>query len=544
MKRHPFKRFAFLSVLWATICWSAPLDAGFNPIKIIGDAAGGVFRGVGSILGQGIAGLAGPTIDDAANQMQRVAGGAIDAADRAAGRRIDQLNDKIVKAIEETDAIVTKHLAELDEILTKKLGAIDIIGTKQINNFEQSISEIVRYASLLFLITAGIFVVFTIIVKRYSTGSLSKFGFDQIAAVCCLLFVCSLLAFGASFIITPPSQAKLVALKNDLLKSYKYAMRLGDLNGATFYASQLNSLDSANFASRLLVETADIQRDLLMRPALIKTPKGALELNSRISRLERTWDLVQETKADSSSVAFLEYELNATAAMILWQSARTEQDEVVAACAAHRALLLYSQRREIEKSPDLEDASPYIWLAYAYANWASVRDLQGNWKCNDGSTLSSSRETLKPLLTKFDTSTRPNPLVDQVIRYDRAATNYYVKASRLYSTILVTDTQFRYKAPPEKPPHRLERDAAAADLLAAWDEFVKVIKTIPGLQGSNLVLATNGLPFAIMQRALLLKGADNRPAFDLAACNAISTQMAGTDVNARNAAEATGLAGC
>ena len=86
----------------------------FNPLKAVGNVVGGVLHGIGGVLGQGLSGLAGPTIEDAGNKMQQVANGAISAADAAAGRRIDQLSEKLTNAITQADEVVTKHIQEID----------------------------------------------------------------------------------------------------------------------------------------------------------------------------------------------------------------------------------------------------------------------------------------------------------------------------------------------------------------------------------------------------------------------------------------------
>lgn len=512
--------------------WPSTLNAGF--LGDLGKAVGGFFRGVGNILGQGLAGLAQPTVEDTANQMQRVGMSLIDQADKAAGRRIDQLSEKIAAAIEQTDQIIQRQLQVLDELLSKKLGAVDIIGTKQIFTFEQSVIGIIKYASLMALATAIIVIAGSYIFRRLSSQKYDELGVRPWATAAVVVLILSGLGAVATALIKPPSQGKLLALRTDLITSYKYAMQLGDLSGATYYASQINVLDSSNLSSRLLVEISDLQRDLLSRPALLKTSRGSLELNARAARLDRTWDLLTEQNFTLGDLDFLPRELSATAAMIVWQTARLERDEFAAACAAANALADYVNAPN--KKP--EDASPFVWTAYSYADWASIRVSNYDYQCDDGKKLTLKLDSIKDVVAKFATAT-PNPIVQHVVGYNRAASDYYKSAARSYSKMIVADTQFRSKT--NKAPYQAERDKAADEISAAWGRFLDAVQQIPGAKGSNMVLALNGLPLALAQRAAVLRGSDanpaSRPAFDVAACNAAANQMAGPDPAARVAGE-------
>lgn len=501
----------------------------------IGKTVGGFFRSVGNVFGQGLAGLAQPTIDDTANQMQRVGMSLVEQADRVAGKRIEQISEKISQAIEKTDEILQRQLAALDELLSKKLGAVDIIGAKQIFNFEQSAISVVRYASLMAVVAALFIIVGVYLFKRLSADNYEKMGVRPWAVAATIVFVLSGMSFVTTTIIRPPSQGRLNVLRSDLLKSYRYASQLGDLSGATYYASQLNVLDSSQLGTRLLVELTDLQRDLLSRPALLKTVRGSLELNSRAARLDRTWDLISEQKLGFNDLEFLPNELSATAAMIVWQTARVERDELAAACAAATALRDFNAA---SGSSAAENGSPFVWLAYSYARWAAVRTAGSSYECDDKQKLSAKLQLIQPALANFDKS-RPNPVVEQAVLYNRLAIRYYAAVSRSYSRMIVADTQYRWKA--NKAPYQIERDLAADEISAAWAEFLTAVQQIPGAKGSNMVLAINGLPLGLAQRAASLKGSDPaaRPAFDAGACSATIGQMANPDPAARLAAEKT-----
>lgn len=514
------------------LLWPTTISAGL--FGDVGKAVGGFFRSVGNVLGQGLAGFAQPTIEDTANQFQKVALSALQEADRVAGRRIDQLSEKLSGLIEQTDDILQKRLRELDEILSKKLGAVDIIGTKQIFNFEQSIISIVKYASMLFLTTAVLIMVASYILKKINSARYDQLGVKPFAILSLAICALSGVGFISTIVLRPPSQSRLLDIKADLVKSYQFALQLGDLSGATYYASQVNVLDSSNLGSRLLVELADLQRDLLSRPALLKSARGSLELNARVARLDRTWDLIAEQKISLSDIGFLAHELPATAAMIGWQSARVEADEALSACAALGAI------KEFEKNKlRATDASPFMWLAYSYVKWTSVRMPKSDFKCPDGSIIRSQLAESQKTVTDFDSSL-PNPVVQQAILYNRSAAVYYSRAAAAYTSLIVADTQARWKA--NKAPYISERDKAADELVGAWGAFIKEVQAIPGVRGSNIVLALNGMPLALSQRAFSLKGADPagpRPVFDVQACNATVGTLVDSDPAKRIEAEKT-----
>ena len=530
--------------LGMTLAAPTPLEAFHigNPLKAVGNAVGGVLRGIGGVFGQGLAGFAGPTIDEAGNKFQSVANDAIGAADAAAGRRIEQFADRLTTLINQQDEILTKHIAEIDDILTRKLGAADIIGTKQINNFEQSIIEVVKYTSVLFLVSACLFTLFSILIRLRAADRYEKLAIPQLLGACSLLATVSLISLGASVLLNPPSAGRMVALSKNLYQSYQYSMQLGDLSGARFYASQLNALDLSNFATRLLVDVADLQRDLLLRPALFKTPKGALELSTRLGRIDRTWDLAQESKVDTTPVDFLEYELPAVTSLVIWQTAASEGDEITAACSALAAMDAFSKHRTAKGTAGLlpESASPYVWMAYAYSKWEQVR-LPAGGRCPNSVPLSELVAQVSPVIKAFD-GARPNPIVEHVMKYDQAAIEYYYSASRAYSTMLVNDAQFHFKTTPgDKGPFKAERDRAADVILNAWKAFTGTAKGDLALHGNNIVLAATGMPAALALRAAALKGQDGRPGFDVNNCNNVVSQLSAPDPNVRTAAANTAI---
>jgi hypothetical protein len=516
--------FLFASILFQPRYATAGLHIP-NPLKVVENAAGSVARGVGNIFGQGLAGLAAPVVNETGDKIQDVANSILAAAQKTASTLIQQVFTELSSFMDTTDEKLTQHIADLDKILTNKLASLDIVGTKQINAFETALNQVVRYGSLLILVSACLCIAFFALLKRHPTTSTFSASLGNILPTGGVLSVLAIVFACASTLLTPPSEAKMAEVKSALLTSYRTSMNVGDMNSATFYATQLNSLDAINYPPRLLLQTIDLQRDLLLRPSLVRTAKGIAELQTRIGQLNRTWDFLDD--AQVGQISFVRYELAATAAMILWQTSRTYADEIVALCSSLDAMDLFSNFEKGSPDSAVQDASPFMWLAYGYVKWGSVR-VDAKAACPDSSAVTIRDQIAKyqPLLTSFDKAS-PNPIVAPIVVYNRAAANYYSKASQSYAAMLMADAQLNYIAAPLKPGFRTERDNAAAALLGAWTEFGEAIKNQPALQGSDIILSVAGLPAALVERANLLSGTNPpaRPAFATGDCNNFINQI-------------------
>src|SRR5262249_5174447 len=132
---------------------------GSAEIPVVEQALGDVARGVGNVFGQGLAGLAGPTINTAENAADNVITRALALADGVLKERIGQVDTMLQARIVQIDAVINKNLndlnhdveksiRELDIILDEKLGMVDITATKWIQNLQDAFIVGTRYLAI------------------------------------------------------------------------------------------------------------------------------------------------------------------------------------------------------------------------------------------------------------------------------------------------------------------------------------------------------------------------------------------------------------
>lgn len=495
-----------------------------NPFKAVGDALGGVARGVGNIFGQGLAGFAQPTIHtfaDEANKLSAeviakidvMATNRINQLDSVIGARINQVDDVMAKNIEKVDLTISDKIKNFDLLLDQKIGAVDIVATKAIQSAEDSFVRIIRYAAILFLIAALVGVLAYMIITR--SRALPP---QSIQIGVATTGVAAILVFAASFFLTPPAGEKVALLSKDFEKAAFAAYRNAELNDAVTLAKQLTVIHPADSGYYAFHKLAEIQRDILYRPTVIKSIKGTNELLPRVRRVSQLIEEIGlETKTDKFSV-FVKQEVAATAAVVLWQLASTREQEQMAICSAADALGELSQADGADVSDKIaRRGSAFTWLAFGYLQWAQSVYLGNSkdFRCakRDGKSdtkttaFSELLTTAKPLIEAFAASASEAPeSIRAIVSFNTEATKYFKEASRLYTGMIVHDAQWQLSASGDrsetsKKNHQIERDRLAEELIAQWSNFSSLIEKNAAIKSSDIVMAATGLPAALAIRA-------------------------------------------
>ncbi len=523
-----------LAILIFTITVFASISsvqAGWNPVKDIGKAVGSVFRGVGGVFGQGLAGFAQPTITETANAIQRVADDTLAKAEATGGRLIDKIvNDTNLAAearikqvsavvttqIEDVDKRVREHLAKVDEILALKLGSADIIATRQINNVELALTAVIRYASVIALITAALAILFYFAASRWRPNvNIETLG-PGLAYGVVLAGVFSAIAFGASWFLRPPSENRMDLIAEQLVASFKDSIQTDDFDSAVFFASQYSSLDAAKLAPRFLVQFADLQRDLRKRSALFTSESGSRELFARVAQISKTWEVVSNDL--DPKLTFLRYEVPATAAMIAWQNSLTVSEQLRAGCAAAGALYEFG-RLVPEPANRLAQASGYVWLSASYLHWlletdpAWVAENRGQL-CNatvPAATFPNDWMAQSIAVAQGFTANEGGapPAIEAIFKYNILSAGFYKDVVRLYGNAVISDNQYRaYSKKEQIDAAKLLRNEALAAIGTRWVEYSQQLNAMPGLDKKDIVLSMAGLPLGIIARQQLMPGSD------------------------------------
>ncbi len=389
-----------------------------NPFKAIGNALGGVARRVGNIFGQGLAGLAGPTISTFSDEANKLSAEIIAKVDTMADKRINQVDSILSNRINQMDSVMAKNIDEVDgrignrikdfdKLLDEKIGAVDIVATKAIQNAEDSFIRVIRYAAILLLIAALVGILAYMVITR--SRSLPP---DRIQIGVATTVIAALVVFGASFFLTPPAGEKIQMLAEDFTKAARNSYRSGELNDAVTYAKQLTVIFPTEFTYQVFHKLTEVQRDLFYRPTMIKSVQGSNALLPRVRRIgELVDDIGLEKRTDDFS-RFLRHEVSATAAIVLWQLANSRQEERVALCAAADAMNDISPA----STGISEKATPATWLAYSYLRWSDATYL-GNaaeFMCRRGGEATPFKvlkakadQSLKAFDTAFDGGQSP-----------------------------------------------------------------------------------------------------------------------------------------
>lgn len=505
--------------LCATLCLSlmmvivAPIEKSEafsigNPFAAVGRALGDVARGVGNIFGQGIAGLASPTINAFSDDVNKVLAERLVQADKMLQARVAQVDEVMQKNINNLDGIIQDKIQKFDALLDQKIGAVDIVATKAVQSAEDSLVAVLRFGTALVLVACIIFVLSKIIINRSARQVLSSQ--TVVAGMATIVIACAG-ALGASYLIQPPAGARVERLSQDFQKAAITAYRLGELNDAAVYAKQLTVIDPTNVAYAAFQKVAEIQRDILYRPTSLKSVPGANELLPKVRRLSQ-FALDPSVRSGNDPLSrFVAEQTSATSAVVLWQLSQTKGTDREALCNAADAIGEF--RKDIPtKDPKVvsDRATPFTWLAYSYLRWGEIsyRNASTLFKCPDGADFAATAKALDPILEAFDGAVPPDTIAHVVI-FNRAATRYFSQAAPLYTTLVVRDAAWQVTSDPAtKAAHKSERDKIAERLIGLWSQFSIEIRNNTAVATNDIALASIGLPAALALRAQYIRDAD------------------------------------
>lgn len=491
-----------LLVITCLVLTSIPLnrtEAFPNPFKAVGNALGGIARGVGNIFGQGLAGLASPTINAFADEANRVLAEALVKADNILAARITQVDAILSKQLNALDQSISEKIEKFDKILDQKIGAVDIVATKAVQNAEDSLISVLRFGAVLILVTCLVFVIARVIILRPSKQTLSS---DWLIAGFATVILAAVVAVGASYVITPPAGARVAKLNEDFRQAAMSAYRQGEMNDAAIYAKQLTVLDPTSIHYSAFQKVAEVQRDIMYRPTTLKSAAGAHEILPRIRRLEQfANDPTLATAADVFS-KFITQEVSATSAVIGWQVAQTRALEQEALCSAAEAIDLFRNSNPSNASA----ATPFLWLSYSYLRWAemTVRGSTSASKCPDGREFVQMLANVQVTLAMFDTANPPQSMA-HVITFNRAAIRYFDQASAIYTAMILHDAAFQFRPDPFKQQHKEQRDKLAEQLIKIWADFTATMSADSSITTNDISLAVIGVPAALALRAQFIR---------------------------------------
>jgi hypothetical protein len=538
----------FTLVYALIICVPTNSEASFNPLKAVGDALGGVARGVGNIFGQGIAGLASPSINAFADQANRVLAENLEKADKIIGARINQVDNLLSARITQVDTILTDKLNEVDKkigeaisrfdgIMDQKIGAVDIVATKAVQNAEDSLVSVLRFGAILVLAAALIFVVARALIMWSPRELIPP---TMIASAVAAVVIAFVSALGVSYLISPPAGARVTTLEKSFKEAALAAFQHGELNDAAIYAKQLTVIDPTSVHYGALQKVAEVQRDVLYRPTTLKSVLGANELLPRVRRLEQYASDLGESASSDFFKSFISEQTSATSAMVLWQLAKDKLMEGAALCAAADALQKFTQHdKEDRKKPDYKWApAPFTWFAYSYVRWGEVflKGTKAKIACPEKPDFFEQVSALKPTLQDFEDRKEPPATIAHVIKFNRAATNYFAKAAPLYTAMILHDAGNQLRSggaladPTLAGKHKQERNTLSQKITNAWNDFVGQMKADLSLTTTDIGMAAIGVPAALAIRAQQMRIDDpSKRDFPVATCKAVVKDIEDTE---------------
>lgn len=514
-----------LIVFAAVIFVPENVSAGWNPLKDVTNFVKGGVRAVGSVFGEGLAGLAGPVVSDTSEAIQKVLSKSIDDAQKAAGVVVDQANvaaadrlkqvDGIIgNSIQDADDRVRKQIDHIDEIIVNRLGNVDVIATKQVVGVEKTLISVVKYLSLLALTTVLLGTLFWFIARKWIGQNALVSLSPGIVVTGLLGVIFAALAASAASFFNPPSGDKLLNLEKSFSNSYRSSLVSGDLDSATFFASQLSALNAEKTLPRMLANFASLQRDVLRRPALFQSVDGAREIYIRTGQMADQWEEVENSEG-YDGVKYLAYEVPALSAVVGWQRSTTVGNQQAAGCTALKALSNAVTLSKGVPSPG-SGASAFMWLSATYVDWLVKTDPDFRnasvikAKCAEQFASEDGESSIKSAIdfgTKFSSAPEKAPLlIRPVVQYNVASTKYFEAAAPAYFLTVMYDSQYRKET--EKAKQVLwfaKREATAQKVLDAWSEYEGVISKVPDLQERDILLASTGLPMGIYTRTVNIK---------------------------------------
>lgn len=515
-----------------------------SPGRAISGALGDVAGGIGGILGQGLNGLAAPTIHTATEDMRKLLDEAAQKADQTGAKLIDKaqqaalisigkageeyrrsFNETVVPLLASADQLVQNKIEDVDRRLDQKVGALEIVAVKSIQTAEDSFVKIVRYFAILVCIAALIFVVSYMIVTRSPRQILSSRFAVLSIATCCGTAVVLIVV---SSWLSPPAGDLVKKMTVDFEKSTARAIAAGQLDQAVALSKQLTVLGPTDLRYQALHDISLIERDILSRPASYRTAFGANDLLVEVERLKE-YMINSELAANDPISQLVRQEYSATVSVLMWQLANDSSSRDAALCAAIEAFdaaAAAAPNDQPKKDASTENAArgtPFLWLARNYLRWQTklYNDFTVSCEGQLGKVAEYDQKRVVELIDGVLPSTSAPPsIVAHVVRYNDYATEYYATASEAYTRTVIfdLDARKRFSLKPALTPDITERikqrDEAADSINTAWNKFLVAVAQDTRLKASDITLASSGFPVAFTLRANAFKGA--QPTIDAA----------------------------
>lgn len=393
-------------------------------------------------------------------------------------------------ALSQADEILAQRIDQLDEAVGRRLGNVDVIATKQRLAIEQTL---LRLAVLVGLV---VFVVFVLarLWRRWEqlvaqAGAPETPGRSQrlaggVAATVLPPLLGAALAVGVLFVLYHQLPLGAAARSNELVERHKKELReslaLFEFSRVKFHASQLELLlpeDSRTF--RADAAKAELIRDVFSRPALLASESGVASVVERVQTVERL-------KGDEPDTDLL-----VVKAFVSWQVGRFRRDEHEAASLCARAFRVSPAGFALAPLARslIQDflATPYI-----AANTPLGRD-------------SETMSFLRGVLTRVEPDRADFPLAHVIALADAVRRVRVVVGARylqmVEAQIAVAALAAAGTGGAKLVEARERRNAAAREVVVAWDRFSRDIAEIQGLAGTPVVLSIFQLDDATYSRA-------------------------------------------
>jgi hypothetical protein len=427
----------------------------------------------------------------------------LDRTDDILRQRSADLGRMVNDAVGRADQALAARIDQIDEVAGRRLGNVDVIASRQRIALERTSIQV---AVLVGLVVFIVFVFKRLIAEhgelvgteevRQLTGArrtwmmtraLTASGVKQVAlagvAVGVLLLLYHQLPLGAQH-----EQDELVAKHARALDS---SLAQFDFTRARYHASQLELLMPDDDHHRALSAKAELLRDVFSRPTLWASDSGLAELQKKVAAVDR----LTRTRPDPDVLV--------VQAMLLWQSGQSRADEQRAASLCGRALRLRPAGFALGVL-----ARAYI-ETYLQAPWVPPAGIEERGESAHGT------DELRDILAATPMEDRGSPLATP-LALSRLMRTLDERSSDAYVAMIEDQAKLaallRERAPvAEAKAARERRNARAAEVVAAFEDFDRELMSLPGVRSVPDTLAIfrlDDVPYTRAAWYLRNKGAD------------------------------------
>jgi hypothetical protein len=522
-------RRATCTCLLALFCLFSQQTSAGNIFSEVTASLGEVTKGLGNVLGQGISGLAAPTINDFTDAANGVVARTLQLGNDVLAQRITQLDEAAKARLSQVDVLanhlldklnsdLTSAIDQIDKILDDKIGSAQVAVQRATFSLQNSLLTVAFYFVAVVFIAALAFLMIRRSLNRGVSGSPSS---KQVLTGLGFVAATSIVVVVALYILKIPLSGQLLQLEAEMQSNTLKSYRAASFNNAVTYAKQLAILEPNSTKFQALEKLAEIQRDVLYRPTVLKSPRGAVGFQPKIRELdELVSDKVISGSNDELS-EFVKVETDASTAVILWQLGQGLQNGQIerGLCAAiNSAARFWGKNRSIGDAEANKifvetEATPFVWLASRYLKWGSFiyREKDPPLQCQRGLQSVSFQGELKKLdkmVAAFDVASKPSSIA-HIVNFDDYALEYFEKASYLYSALIVADANFELTRG-DKDPQKREwyfnaRNRWADQLMDGWTQFMSKIGKDTSIAGNDIIVASIGIPAALAIRAQMIR---------------------------------------